>query len=122
MEQQPDWQGSVLTNKDGSVLAVYRFDDKGRPVKKPEHVFAVVYKGVPYIETAYGYYPMERIGREIFVTADIRMPVKNGERTADMLALGVIVGGSIANSGHKTRYRLVLDPVAGKFLHLYAVN
>jgi len=122
LNQQPDWQGSILTGKKGEILAAYPFNSDGKPSKKPQHVYAIVYKGVPYIETAYGYYPMERVGREIFVTADIRMPVKNGERTVDYLAVGVILGSEIAKAGHKRRYRLIMDPVAGKFLHLYPIR
>ena len=122
LNRQPDWQGSILTGKKGEILAVYPFNSDGKPAKRPQHVYAVVYKGVPYIETAYGYYPMERVGREIFVTADIRMPVNNGERTVDYLAVGVILGNEIAKAGHKRRCRLIMDPVAGKFFHLYPIR
>lgn len=116
--QRPDWQGFVDTTRKGKVFGAYPLNSRGKPMEEARPVFAIVYKGVPYIGTAFGYYPIERVGREIFVNAYIRMPTKDLMRVMEMTAHGPLRGGMEADMGIKTLYRLVFDPVGGKFIHL----
>ncbi|HXB09428.1 MAG TPA: hypothetical protein VNW04_20020 [Puia sp.] len=116
LNQTPDWQGYVDTQKDGTITGLYTVNSKGNRMHEKHSAFAVVYHGVPYIETVYGFYPLEKVDGNIYVTADVRIPLRDGQKAVQRIAIGVIPS-ALVSEGIRCRYRLVFDPVARKFLH-----
>jgi hypothetical protein len=121
LRQTPDWQGYVDTNRDNSIAGLYMMTSKGNRMHTKHQAFAVVYHGVPYISTAFGFYPIEKSGGNIYFTGDVRIPVRDGTRAVAQAAFG-LMGSAIAGQGYRATYRLILDPVAGRFIHLEVLN
>ena len=122
-DQNPDRQGYVTTEKDGSISKV-EVDDpvKGKRVKlKPGSIYALVFKGKAYIATEYGYYPVERVGSNLYFTADVRVAASEGDKAGAQIAFG-LVGRALASSGYKGRYEMIIDPVSGTLEHLHKIE
>ena len=75
ISQQPDWtRMEAQTKKDGSITdvsAVYSNGTK-KPVEKKE-IYAIVYKGAPFIVTEYGFFPLQRLGDDFYSVCDLRV-------------------------------------------------
>jgi len=114
MAQRPDLRGEVRTKKNGDISSLDIHDPKWRHETK-SHIFAVVYKGVPYVVTHFGYYPLQKKGDDFYFTGDLSLAPTNGEQLAADIALGVIVGSAIA--GDKATYEVLIDHETGQFIH-----
>jgi hypothetical protein len=114
MAQRPDLRGEVRTKKNGGISSLDIHDPKWRHETK-SHIYAVVYKGVPYVVTHFGYYPLQKKGDDFYFTGDLSLAPTNGEQVAADIALGVIVGSAIA--GDKATYEVLIDYQNGQFIH-----
>lgn len=114
MAQRPDLRGEVRTKKNGDISSLNIHDPKWRHETK-SHIFAVVYNGVPYVVTHFGYYPLQKTGDDFYFTGDLSLAPTTGEQVAADVALGVIVGSAIA--GDKATYKVLIDHESGQFIH-----
>src|SRR5580698_6175557 len=64
-DQTPDLQGVVKLRSDSSMTVTLHSAEWTEPRGK-KHIFAVVYRGVPYVVTHFGYYPLEKQGDDFY--------------------------------------------------------
>jgi hypothetical protein len=120
--QRPDLQCTVKANRKGEISAVYFIDSVGKKKEvRPRDVYAIVYKGIRYVATEYGYYPLEVLGDDLYFTGDVRIAAAEGDLLATQLATGLI-GSILAKGGSRTTYRLLLDHISGEFVHVFIIH
>lgn len=115
--QKPDAVGDVITNSDGSIADV----DVHFRLWKPERsgrIFALVYKGVPYVVTDYGFAALKKEGDEFYFTARLRI-----DATAGQVFLGQLMSSDddtnyMEAAGDKRTFLVLLDHQTGRFIHL----
>jgi hypothetical protein len=119
--QMPDKQIiKADTNMNGNVFTV-KIIDNGQKVKiKPKDMYAVVYKGVPYMATKYGCYRMQKENGNFFFTGDLETKSDIGESVTNGAAFGLL--GGVASLGEETTYDMRLDNVNGKFIRLKQID
>jgi hypothetical protein len=118
MNQKPDVKGEVKVKDDGK-LSIRIFDSKWVDPKGVTHIFAVVYKGVPYVVTHYGDYPLKKQNDDFYFTGKLRVtPATDGKAGVDVSSglMGII---PVAD---KADYRVLLDHRNGEFIHLEVVD
>jgi hypothetical protein len=120
--QRPDLQCTVKTKRNKDIDRVYFIDADGEnKERKPRDVYAVVYKGMPFIATEYGYYPIQRIDNDLYFTGDLRIAASMSDLASAQFGMGLL-GRYIAGKGLRTTYRLQLDHISGDFVHLWAIK
>lgn len=120
--QRPDLQCIVKTNRKMDIDQVDIIDADGEKKKqRPRDVYAVVYKGVPFMATEYGYYRLQRIDNDLYFTGDVRIAASMSDLASAQFGLGLL-GRYIASKGLRTTYRLQLDHISGDFIHLWAIK
>ncbi len=120
VSQAPDLKGQVKTNDSGMITGVSIDDPKWK--KTREHIYAVVYKGKPYVVTHYGYYPLDKIGDDFYFTGDLRVNATSTELAGSQLALGLVGKSIVASAGNKSTYQVVIDHHNGEFIHLMVLD
>ncbi len=121
-KQTPDVQGIIKAKKDGTISSVHILDDSMRKVNlRPKEVYAIVYKGKPYVATEYGFYPLERVRDNFFFTGDIRVGATAGDIFFGYVFTG-LVGVFVASRGYEEKYDLLIDPLTGSFVHLRRIE
>jgi hypothetical protein len=121
-KQLPDQQGTIKAKKDGTISSVYIVDTGSNKIKlRPKDLYAVVYKGRPYIATEYGFYPLERVRDNFFFTGDIRVAANSSDY---LLGFGMtgLIGVFVASRGYEETYDLLIDPLNGNFIHLRRID
>lgn len=118
--QTPDLKGEVKTNDSGKITDIRIDDPKWK--KTREHIYAVVYKGTPYVVTHYGCYPLEKIGEDFYFTGDLRVNATSGELAGSQLALGLVGRSLVASAGNRSTYQVVIDHHNGEFIHLMVLD
>jgi hypothetical protein len=114
MNQRPDVRGEVKEKSDGK-LSVRVLDPKWEDPKGLVHIFAVVYKGVPYVVTHYGDYPLQKQNDDFYFTGKLRVtPATDGKAGVDVSS-GLM---GIVPTADKADYRVLLDHTNGEFIHL----
>jgi hypothetical protein len=120
--QRPDLQCIAKVNRKGEISSVYFIDADGtKKERRPKDAYAIVYKGMPFIATEYGYYPLQRIDNDLYFTGDVRIAASKSDLASAQFGLG-LVGRAIAGAGLRTTYRLLLDHISGDFVHLWAIK
>jgi hypothetical protein len=121
-KQLPDRQGMIKVKRDGSVTSVHVLDSASNKIKlSSKSLYAVVYKGKPYIATEYGYYPLERVRDNFFFTGDIH--IRGSKSEAAELAIIIGVGAALnVLSGFEETYDVLIDPLTGNFVHLRRID
>jgi hypothetical protein len=112
--QTPDLKGEVKL-RSGGTFDVKIHNPEWRDPKEGRHIFAVVYEGVPYIVTHFGYYPLEKKDGDFYFTGKLRVASTQQEKAGAQFMFGM-VGRALALD--KGVYRVVLDPATGEFIHL----
>jgi len=110
--QAPDLQGVVKLRGDSSMGVTLHSTEWTEPRGK-KHIFAVVYRGVPYIVTHFGYYPLEKQGDDFYFTGRL-----NVAGNAQSSPFGLFTGN--AADADKYNYRVLIDYTNGEFIHLKA--
>lgn len=116
--QTPDLKGDVKANSDGT-LHVKIHNPEWRDPKEGRHIFAVVYGGVPYIVTHFGYYPLEKKNDDFYFTGKLRLAATRQDKAAAQFAFGM-VGKALA--AEKGMYRVLIDHTTGEFIHLKVLD
>jgi hypothetical protein len=109
--QTPDLQGVVKLRSDSSMTVTLHSTEWTEPRGK-KHIFAVVYKGIPYIVTHFGYYPLEKQGDDFYFSG--RLNVAGSSPSP----FGLFTGN--AADADKRNYRVLIDYTNGEFIHLKA--
>ena len=118
MNQRPDVKGEVKEKSDGK-LSIRILDPKWEDPKGLKHIFAVVYKGVPYVVTHYGDYPLQKQNGDFYFTGKLRVtPATDGKAGVDVSS-GLM---GILPSADKADYRVLLDHTTGEFIHLQVLD
>ena len=118
----PDQQGTIKAKKDGTISSVHIIDTGSNKIKlRPKDLYAVVYKGKPYIATEYGFYPLERVRDNFFFTGDIRVSPNSSDYLTGFEFTGLL-GVLVASRGYEETYDLLVDPLNGKFIHLRRID
>ena len=109
--QTPDLQGEVKLRSDSNMAITLHSAGWTEPREK-KHIFAVVYKGVPYVVTHFGYYRLQKVGDDFYF--DGRLNVAG----APSNPFGVFSAN--AGSPDKRNYHVLIDYRNGEFIHLKA--
>lgn len=110
-DQTPDLQGEVKLRGDGGMAITLHSAGWTEPRGK-KHIFAVVYKGIPYIVTHFGYYPLHKEGDDFYFSGRLNVagtpPNPFGVFSAN------------AADADKRYYRVLIDYTSGEFIHIKA--
>jgi hypothetical protein len=109
--QTPDLQGVVKLRSDSSMTVTLHSTEWTEPRGK-KHIFAVVYRGVPYVVTHFGYYPMEKVGDDFYFSGHLNV------LGSAQSPFGLFTGNKA--DADKSSYRVLIDYTNGEFIHLKA--
>jgi hypothetical protein len=109
--QAPDLRGVVKLRSDSSMTITLHSSEWTEPRGK-KHIFAVVYKGVPYIVTHFGYNLLEKQGDDFYFSG--RLNVAGSAQSP----FGLFTAN--AADAVKHNYRVLIDYTNGEFIHLKA--
>ncbi len=107
--------------KNGELKSLKINGDNGKPEKvKSKNIYAVVYKGLPFIATDYGYYPLEKSNGELFFTGKAKVTANAG----DVIAAGIFFGiiGSLLASDATSSFDMKIDHLSGGFIRLREIK
>ena len=122
MRQQPDLRGEVRTGKDGRISSLKIHDPRFTRWETKTHIYAVVYKGLPYIVTHFGYWPLQKSGDEFYFNGKLRILPTDLQR--GMMGAAGVAGGALggalasATTNDSRNYRVLIDHGNGEFIHL----
>lgn len=115
--QLPDKQGITIENDYVYPGFVKAPDEKGklRDVKLKK-TYAIVYKGTPYIVTAFGFYPLKKVKNEFTFTGMAKTPPS----AASLIIVNGMFGttGTSASSGNESTYEMMIDHQNGSIIKL----
>jgi hypothetical protein len=115
--QKPDKQINVETKKDGRISCVKVLSADNKMVKmKPKDIYSIVYNGIPYVATEYGYYPLTKSNDEFYFTGKTKVTANTGDVMAAGMFFGVI--GVLVASNANATFEMKLDHNNGGFIHL----
>lgn len=118
MTQRPDVKGEAKEKSDGK-LSVRILDPKWEDPKGMAHIFAVVYKGIPYVVTHYGDYPLQKQNDDFYFTGKLRVAAATDGKAGVDVSSGLM---GIVPTADKADYRVLLDHTNGEFIHLQVLD
>lgn len=118
MKQQPDVRGEVKEKSDGK-LTIRILDAKWEDPTGATHIFSFVYKGVPYVVTHYGNYPLQKQNDDFYFTGKLRVTAATDGKAGVDVSSGLM---GIIPTGDKADYRVLLDHTNGEFIHLQVID
>jgi hypothetical protein len=118
--QVPDGQITVEGEKvrPGKVKVP---DDQGKLRKlKPLAVYAIVYKGKPYMVNEFGYYPISKSGNDFYFTGKLAQGAKASVMASGMMfgAIGGALAGAAASAYSDQIYEVKIHYLKGEFIRL----
>jgi hypothetical protein len=120
-DQVPDKQIiKADTTGTGNLFAVKVINNGEKVRIKSKDAYAAVYKGITYIATKYGYYPMHKANGDFFFTGDIEIKSDVGGSVANDISYGVI--GVISSLGEEEKYDMKLDHTNGQFIRIAKID
>jgi hypothetical protein len=118
--QKPDKPVSAELKND-RLVSVKSPGENGNPTKvKPGSLYAVVFKGQPFIATEYGYYPLQKMGDDFFFTGKAKVNAKTGDVLAAGLFFGII--GQLIASDAESDFEMKIDHLNGGFIRLREIK
>ena len=119
--QLPDKQGSIDW-KNERIFSIKVEDEQGKQMKvKAKNLYAVVYKGQPFIVTEYGYYPARKVGDDFFFTGRAKAEAHTGDLMAASMFFG-IMGALIAEDAANATFEMKIDHKNGGFIRLREIK
>lgn len=107
--------------KNGKLAGVKLVMEKGKPqVPVAKSLYAVVFNGLPYISTEYGYYRLTRADGDFYFIGKAKSTANSGEVMVASMLFGVI-GGLIASSADAT-FEMKIDHINGGFIRLQEIR
>jgi hypothetical protein len=114
--QIPDNQLTVEEKKN-KIKEVRITDNSGNLVEiKPALVYALIYKGIPYISTSFGYYPLTKRNNNFYFTGRAK-----DETDMGMAMMFGVAGALLSELGTST-YEMKLDHHTGRFIQLREIT
>ncbi|WP_295791537.1 hypothetical protein [Mucilaginibacter sp.] len=116
MNQAPDKQVTA-DGFDLNMATIKTTGDNGKPQKvKPAKVYAIVFKGLPYISCRGVYYPLKKENGEFLFTGRAQVTANNG----DVIVAGAMFGilGSLLASNADATFEMKIDHLSGRFIRL----
>lgn len=115
--QLPKYRDMVVKMADSSIKNIrVKYGDGTIEKVKSKDIYAVVYKGVPYIATSYGYYPLAKKGNDFFFTGQAKVTANAADIAAASFFFGII-GGLLASTDSAI-FEMKIDHLNGGFIHL----
>jgi hypothetical protein len=110
--QLPDKQ-VVVEEKKSKIKIVRIIDGSGNQQEvKQNLLYALVYKGTPYISTSFGYYPLVKRNDNFYFTG-------RAKNEADMgMAMMFGVAGALLSESGTSVYEMKLDHHSGRFIQI----
>jgi hypothetical protein len=119
---EPDVPAIVKTHKNGTISSVRKIDSAGRKERVDrKKIYAVVSGGRIFIVTEFGYYPVQRVGKEFIFVGDVRVAPSTGDKMSGVFALGLVGLAEVAWGVEKT-YQLSIDHLNGQLVHLHVLG
>jgi len=89
----------------------------------PKNIYALVYKGLPFIATQYGYYSAQKgADNNFYFTGDVKTVVSQRDISTTQMGFGII-GAELARvAGNKDTYVMMIDYRTGGFIHLKKIE
>jgi len=118
--QLPDNQITATIKKE-KISNVKMVIDSARsePVNKKD-IYAIVYKGVPYISTEFGYYRLNKIDGDFHFTGRAKTTANSGDVVVASIFFGLI-GGLLASSSDAV-FEMRIDHLSGGFIRLKEIK
>lgn len=117
--QKPDSQVEAVAN-DSTLLRVRYMSDKGKfESLRTKNQYAVVYQGIPYIYTKYGYYKLEKTDEHYQFIGRMEISPERDEILITHLMFGLIGGATLRNDA---LFSIRIDHFDGRFVKLRAVE
>lgn len=108
--------------RDSTLTAVKTQNEKGKWNKTSRKgLYAVVFRGQPYIVTEYGFYPLVKREDDFYFTGKAKVSANSSDVMMASLFFGVI-GGLIASSPGTAAFEMKLDHLSGGFERLKEVR
>lgn len=113
--QIPDNQMNVKIRKNGKIARVSIYNEANEEVKVyPRDVYAFIYKGIPFIATDCGYYPLIKSNDEFYFTGKIKVAPSADEVVVATLMFGIV--GTLLSQDSKSEYVIKLDWMNGNYI------
>jgi hypothetical protein len=108
--QVPDKQ-VIIEEKKSKIKEVRSMDGSGNQQEvKQNLVYALVYKGTPYISTSFGYYPLVKKNDNFYFTGRAKNETDMG------MAMMFGLAGALLSESSTSIYEMKLDHHSGRFI------
>lgn len=113
---------NVKTNKNGFPESVRAANAEGKGEKiKAKDIYALVYKGKPYIATDYGYYPLNKEEDDFYFTGKAKVQPSTASVVAASAFFGIL-GGLLVSATSDALFEMKIDHASGGFIRLREVS
>jgi len=122
VKQKPDGQGAVHADREGNISTIKTLHNIGKQTTiYPKDLYAVVYNGVPFVATDYGYYKLQKTANNSFLfTGDVKTAGNSGDASNGQPSFGVL--GAPSSPGTQETYVVLINYRNGAFIHLKKVD
>jgi hypothetical protein len=119
-KQKPDKQITVEM-KGEKISQVKTIDEKGNSDKiRTKDIYAIVYKGKPYISSEYGYFPLIFRNDDFYFIGKSKETANSGEVIAAGMFFGII--GSLVASNNNAIFEMKIDHTNGGFIRIKEIE
>jgi hypothetical protein len=108
-----------VKEKSDGKLTIHILDPKWEDPRGITHIFAFVYKGVPYVVTHYGNYPLKKQNDDFYFTGKLRVTAATDGKAGVDVSSGLM---GVIPTGDKADYRVLLNHTNGEFIHLQVID
>lgn len=116
MEQTPDKQ-IVVEGYQIYPDAVKAKDENGKLKKvQAQNIYAIVYKGQPYIASKHEYYPLKKVKDDFLFTGTAKVTASTGDVVAATMLFGGLAGLAVSNA--EATFEMKIDHKNGTFIRL----
>jgi len=120
VQQTPDQQGIVEGDGAKNIFSVKLTGADGKKMKlRPADVYAVVYKGQPFIATSYGYYNLVKSADNNFYFSGLVKRLNNSDDDNKGPKLGLDM---LAGDGKGQNYVMMIDYRNGNLIHIRKID
>jgi hypothetical protein len=116
-DQIPDKQIIAKIGDTGKLYAIRMIDNGEKKHINPKEAYAIVYNGVPYVITKYGYYQIGKNNNDFFFTGDIPMLTDPTDMSMGYATLGLL-GGALTSLPNEEVFYMRIDHINGRFIRL----
>jgi hypothetical protein len=120
MDQVPDKQ-LIVEMENGKITSLKALKDNGKEIKvKEKDIYSIVYKGQPYIETDYGFYPLQKRNDDFYFIGKAKITANGGDVMAASALLGI--AGAIVASSSEGTFEMKIDHINGRPVHIRRIK